>query len=176
MGSISGAWFLLTAINAGIGVVYLLRWYWWRVSAYIEIAAITAAFIVTFVLFKFTKIRFPISLLYSIPISLFVWLTITFLTPPVEKERLIEFYKKVRPGGPGWEKIAKEIPGCENDNIGIHRFIGWFCDVVAVYGIMLGIGDLLLHKTFLTIIYLILGIAGFCGVYKCVKIEIKQAR
>jgi len=176
MSSISGAWFLLTAINAGIGVVYLLRWYWWRVSAYSEIAAMSTAFIVAFVLFKFTKIRFPISLLYSIPISLVVWLTVTLLTPPVEKEKLIEFYKKVRPGGPGWRKIASEIPGCEKDRIGIHRFIGWFCGVVAVYSVMLGIGDLLLHKTPLVIVCLILGIAGFYGVYRCVKIETQQMK
>jgi SSS family transporter len=176
MSSISGAWFLLTAINAGIGVVYLLRWYWWRVSAYSEIAAMATAFLVAFVLFKFTNIRFPISLLYSVPISLVVWLTVTFLTPPVKKERLIEFYKKVRPGGPGWKKIAKEIPGCENDKIGVHRFIGWFSGVVAVYGIMLGVGDLLLHKTSLGIVLLVLGIIGFYGVYRCVKIESQQVK
>lgn len=171
MSSISGAWFLLTAINAGIGVVYLLRWYWWRVSAYSEIAAMFSAFVVAFVLFKFTKVRFPVSLLYSVPITLIVWLTVTLLTPPVEKEKLVQFYKKVRPGGPGWKKIACEIPGCEHDKIGTHRFIGWLCGIVAVYCVMLGVGDLLLHKTSLGIILFVIGMIAFYGVCRSVKIE-----
>lgn len=174
MSSISGAWFLLTAINAGIGVVYLARWYWWRVSAYSEISAMAAAFVVAFILFKFTNVKFPISLLYSIPITLVVWITVTLLTPPVEEQKLIEFYKKVRPGGIGWKKISSKIPGCENDKIGTHRFLGWLFGVVAVYGVMLGIGDLLLHKTMYGVILLVLGIIGFYGVYLCVKKEVQN--
>ncbi len=174
MNSISGAWFLLTAINAGIGVVYLLRWYWWRINAYSEIAAMATAFVVAFILFKFTKIKFPVSLLYSVPITFVVWITVTFLTPPVEEKKLFSFYKKVRPGGPGWKKIALQIPGCENDKIGVYKILGWIFGVIAVYGVMFGIGSWVIHGLSTTSgVLLILGIFGFYKVYRILANERK---
>ncbi len=65
-----------------------------ELNAYSEISAMVTAFLVAFILFKFTPIKFPISLLYSVPSTLVVWLIVTFLTPSVEKEKLIHFYKK----------------------------------------------------------------------------------
>ncbi|MDI6642391.1 MAG: sodium:proline symporter, partial [Elusimicrobiota bacterium] len=138
--SIAGAWKFLAAVNAGIGVVYLLRWYWWRINAWSEISAMATAFIVAFVIFTFTEVRFPVTLLYSVPITLVVWVTITLLTKPVQEEKLIEFYKKVRPGGPGWKRIATKIPGCEHNRIGYKNFASWILGVGAIYSAMFGIG------------------------------------
>jgi uncharacterized sodium:solute symporter family permease YidK len=166
MSSIVGAWQLLIAINAGIGVVYLLRWYWWRINAWSELSAMISALCVAIVLFNFTDVRFPISLLYSVPITAAVWLTVTLLTKPVEESKLIEFYKRVRPGGPFWKKIRSKIPGTEHDRIGYKRFIGWICGIAMVYFSLFGLGEIFLKGSIIGYITVLLAILSGYFTYR----------
>ena len=154
MTSIYGAWTIITSVNAGIGVVYLLRWYWWRINAWSEIAAITTSVIMSAYLALFTSIEFPQTLLYIIPVSVGVWLTVTMLTPPVSTEKLIEFYKLVRPGGPGWKRIRALIPGTENDRIELSNLKGFIVSVIAIYSALIGIGKLILGNKFVGVLLL----------------------
>ena len=99
MDSIAGAWKFLIALNAGIGLVQILRWYWWRINAWSEISAMVAALVVSICVFTIpaTKDQFALQMLIIVPISTLVWLVVTFITQPVSTETLISYYKKVRP-------------------------------------------------------------------------------
>jgi len=183
LSSIEKAWYFFAAINAGIGIVYLARWYWWRVNAWSEITglascvgviavlkygsinllspAITIPFTNITLIEGMTKtpwwqpIEFPFTLLYSVPISLIIWLTATFLTKPVDKERLIDFYKRVRPGGPGWKKIAAMVPEVKGGEQFNKKNVGlYILSVITLYSALLGIGKLILgsHITGLILI------------------------
>jgi len=153
------AWLLLSAINAGIGIVYICRWYWWRINAWSEIAAISSILLTVAVLLIVKPgIQFPWTLLYTVPISLVVWLTATLLTRPTDEPHLVEFYRRVHPGGPGWKPIAAKF---EDDDSTPTLFrwknvIGTVLGVVAVYGTLIGIGKLILGDQLLALALLAL--------------------
>ncbi len=114
LNTIADAWFLLSSFNAGIGVIYLLRWYWHRVNAWTEVSCIAALLFAAAAL-KWTEdqynigVPFPYSLLIAFPFSLIVSLLVTLLTQPTDRQKLVEFCRKVQPGGPGWRDIEAEI-------------------------------------------------------------------
>ena len=206
MESIFTGWLLLWAINAGIGVVYIARWYWWRVNAWSEISAIGCligviavillldsvplikGILVTIVLLTFISLliwgiskkewrakylgssifiisiivisisliiaitlpenTYPWTLIYTLPISLSIWLTVTMLTKPTDESKLIEFYKRTHPGGPGWKRIAAKI---EKDYSAGHIFtkrniVGCIFGIIGTYAALIGFGHLMLGK------------------------------
>ena len=102
---ISGAWEFIMEAGAGVGLVLILRWFWWRINAWSEISAMITPFIVI-PLLKMLKIEFPITLYYIVPATTIVWLIVTYLTKPTEEKTLIEFYRKIHPGGILWKKIS----------------------------------------------------------------------
>ena len=105
---------IILMFGAGTGSIFILRWFWWRINAWSEIAAMICSGIVS-VLFEFSPIgdlifnenfiqpyfKFPLVVL----ITTFVWITVTFMTKPDDDETLIKFYEKTNPGGPGWKRI-----------------------------------------------------------------------
>src|SRR5687767_11033244 len=103
---------LLLSIGAGTGLLYLLRWFWWRVNAYSEIAAMAASFVVSLGLFIARKngleMASHVSLIWTVVITTLVWITTTLVTAPTDRAKLAEFYRLVRPAGPGWDMIRKE--------------------------------------------------------------------
>ena len=167
MSSIESAWYLLAAINAGIGIVYILRWYWWRVNAWSEISCLATCVSVVGILKilatsgcieawsggALTEIAFPYTLLVTVPISLMVWLPVTFLTKPVEEEQLQEFYRRVRPGGPGWKRVSRAMPEVRGAVQFTGRNIGLFVlSVVALYSALVGVGELILGRWLLGLV------------------------
>lgn len=154
MDSIRQAWYVIAKIYAGLAVIYILRWFWWRINAWSEISAMAMSMICLIV----TSIimpkyypgievpRFPFILLYIVPITVLTSLIVTFLTPPVREEKLISFYKKVRPGGPGWKKVQALIPGAEKDLGPMDAVPGYVLSVVIVYCILFGTGKMLLGE------------------------------
>lgn len=113
---ISVAWKLIISVTAGIGSVYIARWYWWRVNAWSEISAMATAALAT-VVFAFLSSRdaaassplleFPFSTAITVAAVIPVWVSVTLLTRPVDEETLSAFYGRVRPGGPGWRRIRR---------------------------------------------------------------------
>tara|TARA_B100000941_G_scaffold136652_1_gene96871 strand:- start:418 stop:2160 length:1743 start_codon:yes stop_codon:yes gene_type:complete len=105
---------IILMFGAGTGSIFILRWFWWRINAWSEIAAMICSGIVS-VLFEFSPIgdlifnenfiqpyfKFPLVVL----MTTFVWVTVTFMTKPDDDETLIKFYEKTNPGGPGWKRI-----------------------------------------------------------------------
>jgi Na+/proline symporter len=103
---------LLMSIGAGTGLLYLLRWYWWRINAWSEIAAMAGSFVVAAGFFvaarNGTVIAPHVALLATVAITTALWIAVTFLTAPVDTERLVAFYRLVRPAGPGWRSIRAQ--------------------------------------------------------------------
>lgn len=140
--SMKSVFFLYTAIGSGSGLVYILRWYWWRVNAWSEIAAMTAALagMLVFRIFVYpTEETFNEHgvevLVYSTLIVTLVWLVVTFLTPPTSRERLKEFYRQVRPAGPFWKPIVEEVRA-EGEEVPPGYSVPW-CLVAWVFATLL---------------------------------------
>lgn len=99
---------IMLQIGAGTGLIFILRWFWWRINAYSEIAAMIISFIVALAL-EFIPaavgLEDHVKLLLGIGITTFGWLTVTYLTPPEDKAVLLDFYKKIRPAAMGWQPI-----------------------------------------------------------------------
>ena len=150
---ISFAWKLVLAITAGIGTVYVARWYWWRVSAWSEITAMAAALLCTivFTLLGRTQrfadaafVTFPFSTAITVLVSLPAWVSVTLLTRPVGREHLRAFYRRVHPGGAGWRRIAGDIPGFEKDGPGIRTLLRILSGIVFLVTTLFCIGEFVL--------------------------------
>jgi Na+/proline symporter len=113
MDSIVWAWKFLIAIGAGVGLVYLLRWYWWRINAWSEISAMICSLITAVTIFLFTPLGAEeyegVRLLIIVAVSTGAWLAVTMLSPPTAEESLMKFYERVRPGGLGWRAIEEKF-------------------------------------------------------------------
>ena len=146
MNSIAGAWKFLIALNAGIGLVQILRWYWWRINAWSEIAAMVTSAVVSAIVFTLPQTRdtFAYQMLIIVPISTLIWFVATLVTAPVSEERLIAFYQRVRPNGGWWGRIpslANVQPIAESSTPAL---LNWVLGAVFVYCTLFGFGKLLL--------------------------------
>jgi SSS family solute:Na+ symporter len=168
MQSVTGAWELLLGIGAGTGAVYLLRWYWWRINAWSEVSAMGAAAAMTVLLH--TKLRlsgpepivFAKSILITVAVTSAVWLTVTFLTKPEPDPKLVEFYRRVRPGVFGWKHIAELVPEIPATHEGWYNLLDWLLGCLMVYMALFGIGKLLLGSTSVGLLFLaISGLSGY---------------
>jgi len=206
------AWLLLSAINAGIGIVYIARWYWWRVNAWSEMSAIASIVTVVAVILlvkselalkaillamivlslmaltgwglikkswrerylgssiliifiavvaislvltiTLPEKKFPWTLIYTVPISLTVWLTVTMLTKPVDESKLLEFYRRVHPGGPGWKRVAAAIgEDLSRGSLFTRRnVIGAVFGIIAVLTALLGIGNFIIGNVAISVV------------------------
>lgn len=103
---------LLLSIGAGTGLIYLLRWFWWRINAWSEIAAMAGSFLLAlgFFIARRHGLDWPthVTLILSVAITTAIWLGVAFLTPPTDAQRLEAFYALVRPAGPGWKRIREQ--------------------------------------------------------------------
>ena len=139
---ISGAWEFIMECGAGVGLVLILRWFWWRINAWSEISAMITPFIVYPILLG-SGIKFPDTLIILVPATTIVWIVITFITKPTDNEILKLFYRKIHPGGFLWNKIAKQLPDVKGDQNFIKMLINWIFGVVLVYSMLFGIGSLI---------------------------------
>ena len=168
MESVAGAWELVLSIGAGTGAVYLLRWYWWRINAWSEVSAMTAAGITTVVLRVMKPFSgaeqtiFAKSILLTVAVTTAVWLAVTFLTRPEPDTKLTEFYRRVRPGVFGWKHIAVLAPEIPLTHEGWYNLLDWGLGCLMVYMALFGIGKLLLGSTSVGLLFLaISGLSGY---------------
>jgi len=141
MDSVAGAWKLLATIGAGTGLIGLLRWLWWRINAWSEIAVMTASLVGANLVAVFTEIAFPFSLLVVVAFSLPVAFLVTWLTSPEDPATLRAFYERVRPAG-AWAPIARacEIP---LEQIGLQPWLDVAAATFGIYAAIAGVGWLL---------------------------------
>ncbi len=140
--TISGAWKFILACSGGIGLVLLLRWFWWRINAWSEIAAMLAPYaIYPFLLHK--GVSYEQSLMIIVAFSTIVWLAATYLTKPTDEQTLKTFYAKVHPGGPGWKMIAAKMPDVKADSGYLLLFVNWAAGCGLVLCALFGVGKIL---------------------------------
>lgn len=163
---------LMLSIGAGTGLIYLLRWFWWRINAWSEIAAMASSFSVAVYFFIRGKMGQPvpqhISLLVTIAFTTVVWLVVTYLTRPVSREKLISFYQLVKPAGPGWNKIRQEV-GLEGspDSLTL-SFAGWVAGCLFVYSALFGTGAYIYSRWPLAIFWTVLFVASTFSLIKII--------
>ncbi len=170
--SISGAWQLLISIGAGTGLVLLLRWYWWRINAWSEVAAMMAALVVSLTLqFGFGKLdENPEAnnakiLLITVAFTTAAWIIATFVTKPESDATLINFYRRTRPSIWGWGPIAAKAPEVKPTKDGIWNFVDWIAGCVMVYAALFGVGKIIFGETALGIGLLVLAAASAFVIY-----------
>ena len=138
---------LLLMIGAGTGLIYILRWFWWRINAYTEIVAMVSSLIIAgYFNFGDSTLEGWQKIVVGAGLTTIVWITATYFTPPDEEKTLRNFVKKVKPGGPGWSKYTEEPSSAPWP---VPR--GVLCmtlGCIAVYGILIGVGQLLYGNTF----------------------------
>ena len=161
---ISGAWAFIIECGAGVGLVLILRWFWWRINAWSEISAMITPFII-FPILKSYGILFPYSLFIIVPATTIVWILVTLLTKPTDENVLKSFYSKIHPGGVMWKKISLQMPEVESDSGFLKLFINWLIGVILVYSILFGTGKLILGDYPGFFVYLIVAIAAIVILY-----------
>ena len=180
MQSISKAWEFIFAMGAGIGLVLILRWFWWRVNAWSEITALATSIVITisfeiiayfqtinnnleYSLFGSAPSIFGMSLqvhhklMIIVPIAIIAWVTVTFFTEPEPMTKLESFYKRVQPGG-WWGPVTSSFDHTlQPVTKGI--FILWLAGVMMIYGLTFGIGNLIFQNYSASVI-----LFGFAGI------------
>ena len=144
--SIYRAWLFLSAMMAGGVLVPLLRWYWWRISAKSELSALVASLVISNALLVVPQIKsgewYAVQVVLTIALCTVVWLAVTFLTKPVDREVLLNFYKRVRPPG-FWGPIAQEArrrwPILTPQRVAWNNVGCWLSGITAVYAAMMGL-------------------------------------
>ena len=145
MQTIRGAWELFFGMTVGIGGVYIMRWWWWRVNAWSEIAAWVSTAVV-YVGLSFVKpdIVFGWHLIVTAGVSTVCWVLVALVTQPTDENKLIAFYERVRPGSPWWGPIARKS-GVAVDRMGWWDVIEWVAGLVFIYAALFGVGKLILE-------------------------------
>jgi hypothetical protein len=168
MHSVAGGWDMVVNIGAGTGAVYLLRWYWWRINAWSEISAMATAAVVSIALkFKSPFLaadpnQFAKNLVLTVIITSVVWLTVTFMTAPEPESKLLEFYRRVRPGVKGWGHVAVLAPEIPPTKDGWYNLLDWVMGCLMVYMVLFAIGKLLLGSTATGLLFLaIAAVSGY---------------
>ncbi len=145
--SVAGAWKLLLATGAGTGGVLLLRWFWWRVNAWSEVAAMAAAAVISLTLqlgFGYDTDRpleFAHVMLVTVAGTTAVWVAATFLTPPEPEAKLLEFYRRARPFPALWKPIAAKAPDVQTPDSFGRAAVGFLGACTLVYGALFGVGQ-----------------------------------
>jgi Na+/proline symporter len=146
---------VILQIGAGTGLLYLVRWFWWRVNAWSEIVAMVSSFGFSLVLLVLARndVHFSThtALLMTVGVTTVCWLLAAYLAPPTDPEVLVAFYRKVRPFGPGWAAVRAragalpaEAGGGENIPMAL---LGWFAGCTAIWSSLFAVGNFLYGRT-----------------------------
>jgi solute:Na+ symporter, SSS family len=164
MQQISHAWEFLLMIGAGTGLVYILRWYWWRVNAWSEVAAMAAALATSLALRTVTT-DFAWNLILTTAATTVVWIAVTLLTKPEPVETLVAFYRRVHPAGPGWRPIAHAAQLPPQRGLG-RATLQWALGVALVYAIMFATGAVLFHEPHKLVIWSVVLVVSGVGLWR----------
>jgi len=144
---------LILRVGAGTGLLYLVRWFWWRVTAWCEIVAMISSFLVAVVLQVLLKSGHGIGasegLLLTIAVTTVCWLATAYLGPETDPKVLIDFYRKIHPAGPGWEPIraqagisAQAAHDADAGNFPL-SLLGWVAGCIMIWSALFTVGNLL---------------------------------
>ena len=182
--SIEWAWKFLIALGAGTGLVLILRWYWWRVSAWSEISAMIASFVTSLIAYRVIPPRYAAGdpradsmvLLVTVGVTTVVWIIITLMTKPETDATLERFYRRVRPGGPGWVQVSTRLGfGREAIPGGALAWTNWIAGVVAVYATLFGLGKVVFGDLVPGLITLAVAVIAFAWIARSFRAEELQS-
>ncbi len=152
---------IILQVGAGTGLLYLLRWFWWRITAWCEVVAMISSFGISLALLLLKKtnpefyaahLSTHINLLITIGVTTLCWLLTAFLGPQTERRTLIDFYQKVRPFGPGWRRVRQEAGLSEEEAAATHEniplaLLGWTAGCAAIWSSLFTVGNFLYGRT-----------------------------
>jgi Na+/proline symporter len=161
---------LILLIGAGTGLIYLLRWFWWRINAETEIVAMVVSFVVALVLQFVVKDAMSegMKLLLSVGVTTLAWVVTAFVTKPTDPAQLLHFYERIRPSGPGWQHIAAQstataAPGSGDISAGL---LAALCGVMSIYGVLFTTGFLLYGALGKGLVCLAIAVGGLFGLVR----------
>jgi Na+/proline symporter len=162
------AFTLLLMIGAGTGLIYILRWFWWRINAYTEIVAMISSIIIAgYFNFGDSSLEGWQKIVIGAILTTIVWIIATYFTPPDDDETLQNFVMKVNPGGPGWSKYSSGISGKPWPVP--KGILSMVLGCTAVYGFLLGVGQLIYGETGSGLLIVGLGVFASIGLFKVWK-------
>lgn len=164
--SIATVYRLILAVGTGPGLVLILRWYWWRVNAWAELSAMVGGFIIGFMtsvdnpIYSLKIDDFGIRLMVTAGITMLIWVPVMMFTKPESDEKLDAFYRRVRPGGPGWKRQRERTGIAAAQDLGkdIQRVLA---GIMILFGSMFAVGGLLLQRWSTLIAMVIMLSIGF---------------
>jgi SSS family solute:Na+ symporter len=178
--TIEQAWFLVFLLGSGLATVWMLRWFWWRVNAWCEIAALATSLLIAFggplldvlhaggllpdaahqgVAWFYSGDAYYVRLVTNLAVATAVWVTVALVTRPVAAERLGAFYRKVRPGG-WWGPVAAAHPDVVRQDLR-GALLGWVSGSACIYAGLFGVGNLCLARWGAAVVAL--AVAGAAG-------------
>jgi hypothetical protein len=152
MHSVGDAWKYMLTMTAGVGLVMILRWYWWRINAWSEISALAISAVAGSALYSFNAISgddpnaTAKRLLITVAITTVGWIAVTLATQPETEATLIRFFERVRPDDFGWKHIARlATPAPPGESLGL-ALVDWLAGLGLVFGTLFAIGDFVLAE------------------------------
>lgn len=159
--TISGAWEFIINASAGLGAVLILRWFWWRINAWSEISAMIAPLIIYPIARWGFGLESPITLYPIVLGTTLVWLLVTYLTTPVNEDHLVAFFRRIRPGGIGWNPIRQRAPEVTPDTGYGRSFLNWILGVVLIYAFLYGFGQIMFKNYLPGSLAILVGLAAW---------------
>ena len=159
--TVKGGWEAILSIGAGTGLVFMLRWFWWRINAWSEITAMVAAAVGSFLAPELGYDHFADKMIFTTLFSTLCWITVTFLTAPEEEQTLHTFYRQVKPGGPGWEIVA---PKGEKRESLWPAVIKVGVSAASILCFLYGMGQLFFYSAWIGLLLMTVGTALLCYV------------
>ncbi len=171
--SVTEIWEFLILCSSGIGLVLILRWFWWRINVWSEIAAIAVPFILVPVLNILTEIDFPDNLFIITGGTTFIWVLVTFVTPAVNKDTLQSFCRKIKPIG-FWGRYSEFTAKYPGQYI-LALFMSWISSIIMIYSCIFFIGKLIFMEYMSAFGWLLAAIIYFAFLRGAMKVIFSES-
>ena len=175
LGTAKSAFDVILLVGAGTGLLYLVRWFWWRVNAWCEIVAMVSSFMISVYWFWYNShggnLGTAEQLLITVALTTICWLLAAYLAPATDASTLIAFFRKVRPAGPGWEHVrrAASISAAEartsEDHIPL-ALLGWVSGCAMIWSVLFAVGNYLYGRvTIAVMLFVVFLLSGLVVIY-----------
>jgi Na+/proline symporter len=164
---------LILSIGAGTGLIYILRWFWWRINAWSEVSAMVSSFVVALGFFIAGKsglvVPSHVSLIITVAVTTVVWLVATYVATPTDRATLVSFYRLVRPAGPGWNSVRAEAGVPPSPDSLANALVGWILGCLFVYAALFGTGSFLYGRRTVGLTWLVVFVLSGSGLIKVLR-------
>jgi Na+/proline symporter len=146
---------IMLQVGAGTGLLYLMRWFWWRINAWCEVVAMVSSFAVSLILLALSKQGHALdtdrALLLTVAVTTACWVTAAFVGPQTDRATLIDFCRRVKPFGPGWRRIRQEAGVSDADMASTHEniplaLVGWVAGCAAIWSSLFTVGNFIYRR------------------------------